>query len=58
MFGGYRMWTCPYCGGKMGQPFEDGQLQGMLCLAPDCGRFDSGDNAQQPLINEWDASDL
>ncbi|GAA4701286.1 hypothetical protein GCM10023228_01120 [Brevibacillus fulvus] len=52
------MWTCPYCGGKMGQPFEDGQLQGMLCLAPDCGRFDSGDNAQQPLINEWDASDL
>jgi len=33
------MWTCPYCGGTAGQPFHDNQLNGMLCLDPDCGRF-------------------
>ncbi|MFY0542719.1 hypothetical protein [Brevibacillus sp. H7] len=51
------MWTCPYCGGTLGQPFQDDQLRGMLCLQPDCGRFvetkmDLDDG------KEWNTSDL
>jgi len=38
------MWNCPYCGGSQGQPFFDHQLQGMLCLDPQCGRFDVHDD--------------
>jgi len=34
------VWTCPHCGGTRGFFFTDENLQGMLCLAPDCGRFD------------------
>jgi hypothetical protein len=34
------MWICPYCGGTKGHPFADRNLQGVLCLEPDCGRFD------------------
>ncbi len=51
------MWTCPYCGGKLGQPFEDSQLRGMLCLSPDCGRFDASEDGDERL-DEWDVADL
>ncbi len=51
------MWTCPYCGGTVGQPFHDDQLQGMLCLQPDCGRFVETDPAAGDG-SEWDDSDL
>ncbi|WCK56134.1 hypothetical protein PP175_09590 [Aneurinibacillus sp. Ricciae_BoGa-3] len=33
------MWKCHYCGSEDGMPYKDRNLSGMLCLAPDCGRF-------------------
>ncbi|WP_019119183.1 hypothetical protein [Brevibacillus massiliensis] len=51
------MWRCPYCGEAKGQPFADSQLQGMLCLNPECGRFDSAEDSQEALY-EWDSSDF
>lgn len=51
------MWMCPYCGSSKGQPFSDAQLSGMLCLNPDCGRFDSTLDAEQ-VNSDWDDSDL
>ena len=34
------MWSCPYCGNSGGVKFMDPNLKGMLCMHPDCGRFD------------------
>lgn len=42
------MWTCPYCGCASGMYYHDSQLQGMLCLHPECGRFDEWDEEQAP----------
>ncbi|MCM3078962.1 hypothetical protein [Brevibacillus invocatus] len=54
---GSAVWICPYCGGNHGLPFHDEQLDGMLCLESDCGRF-----VEESLIpddvREWDFSDL
>jgi hypothetical protein len=50
-------WTCPYCGGTYGYPFQDNQLQGMLCLHPDCGRFVVSDPDHDDL-SDWDATDF
>ncbi len=33
------MWKCQFCGNSNGIPYKDQNLEGMLCLAPDCGRF-------------------
>jgi len=33
------MWKCEFCGSDNGMYYRDGQLEGMLCLAGDCGRF-------------------
>lgn len=33
------MWKCKYCGGSSGMYYKDNQLEGMLCLEPECGRF-------------------
>ncbi len=35
------MWTCRYCGSNQGMYYKDQQLEGMLCLAPECGRFNN-----------------
>lgn len=35
------MWKCEYCGGNKGMYYKDKQLEGMLCLEPDCGRFNN-----------------
>jgi|GEM_PF-637998 len=51
-------WTCPHCGGTLGQPFADSQLRGMLCLAPDCGRFDAQVAMKETDEDGWDASDF
>lgn len=51
------MWTCPYCGQSVGQPFRDSQLHGMLCLNPLCGRFDDRTETQDSW-DEWDSHDL
>ncbi|QRG65429.1 hypothetical protein [Brevibacillus choshinensis] len=51
------MWVCPYCGGNHGLPFHDEQLDGMLCLSDDCGRFVQED-AIPDERTEWDYSDL
>lgn len=51
------MWTCPYCGGTHGLPFHDEQLDGMLCLTSDCGRFVE-ENVMQEDPGEWDYTDL
>ncbi|MEW9667698.1 hypothetical protein [Ammoniphilus sp. 3BR4] len=37
------MWSCPYCGNHSGVRFKDSNLQGMLCMHPDCGRFNELD---------------
>lgn len=51
------MWICPYCGGDEGQPFHDDQLSGVLCLAPDCGRFDARvDDAREAAT--WEHLDM
>ncbi|MGK5510536.1 hypothetical protein [Brevibacillus formosus] len=51
------MWTCPYCGGSHGLPFHDEQLDGMLCLSSDCGRFvEEHGTSDDP--REWDAMDM
>ncbi|WP_167497585.1 hypothetical protein [Brevibacillus antibioticus] len=51
------MWTCPYCGGSHGLPFHDEQLDGMLCLSSDCGRFvEEGSTSDDP--GDWDAMDM
>ncbi|MBO8170947.1 MAG: hypothetical protein H0Z33_03540 [Bacillaceae bacterium] len=44
------MWTCPYCGSSSGMMYEDRNLKGILCLHPDCGRFDQLD--EQRLESE------
>lgn len=51
------MWMCPYCGQNIGQPFRDTQLHGMLCLNPDCGRFDEMTDRTETL-DEFDTHDL
>ncbi|NGQ94076.1 hypothetical protein G3578_02670 [Brevibacillus sp. SYP-B805] len=51
------MWKCPFCGGSLGQPFQDSQLHGMLCLSPDCGRFDVHD-AKEERFADWRETDL
>jgi hypothetical protein len=51
------MWTCPYCGGTLGQRFDDDQLHGVLCLQPDCGRFAVQDPSHEDG-NLWDDSDF
>lgn len=33
------MWQCEYCYGRNGMVFKDNNLEGVLCLEPDCGRF-------------------
>jgi hypothetical protein len=49
------MWSCPYCGNHSGVAFKDMNLQGMLCMQPDCGRFDqmdedrSGEEGQEEI---------
>jgi len=45
------MWSCPHCGQQAGLPFQDDQLQGMLCLNPDCGRFDASEGIEDHLTN-------
>jgi hypothetical protein len=35
------MWRCMYCGNENGMPYTDRNLKGMLCLEPNCGRFQS-----------------
>lgn len=49
------MWSCPYCGGSAGQPFEDRSLRGTLCLNPECGRFD---DVAENIQDDWDTTDL
>lgn len=39
MKGVFSVWICPFCGNKDGMPYEDSQLTGILCLNPECGRF-------------------
>lgn len=34
------MWSCSYCGNHLGMVFEDNQLSGVICMHPDCGRFE------------------
>lgn len=43
------MWSCPHCGNSGGVKFKDSNLKGMLCMHPDCGRFDelTEDNFEQ-----------
>jgi hypothetical protein len=48
------MWSCSYCGNHTGMPYEDSQLKGMLCLHPDCGRFNPYDDDSVEL----DGSDM
>ncbi len=38
------MWSCPYCGNHSGVKFKDRNLKGMLCMHPDCGRFEEMDD--------------
>lgn len=45
------MWSCPYCGNYQGLPFGDSNLKGMLCLHPDCGRFDEMDESKFNELN-------
>jgi hypothetical protein len=46
------MWSCPYCHSREGLFFRDENLLGVLCLAPDCGRFNELDEGQwQALQN-------
>jgi len=33
------LWNCQYCGSSNGMYYKDGNLEGMLCLESDCGRF-------------------
>lgn len=49
------MWSCPYCGGSIGQPFEDRSLRGTLCLNPECGRFD---DLIENMQDDWDTTDM
>lgn len=35
----FLLWTCQYCGSEYGMYYKDQQLEGMLCLDPNCGRF-------------------
>jgi hypothetical protein len=51
------MWTCPYCGGTHGIPFHDEQLDGVLCLEADCGRFVENDWFADDL-RQWDETDF
>ncbi|GIO00662.1 hypothetical protein ABE137_08590 [Brevibacillus laterosporus] len=51
------MWECPYCGFANGHVFLDNQLHGILCLNPDCGRFDSSDTSVE-MLSDWDTSDF
>ncbi|MFS0553120.1 hypothetical protein [Brevibacillus sp. 179-C9.3 HS] len=51
------MWTCPYCGGSHGVPFHDEQLDGVLCLSSDCGRFVE-ENRTSDDPRDWDAMDM
>lgn len=43
------MWTCSYCGKDQGMYYKDQQLEGMLCLEPDCGRFNNVVNNKEEL---------
>ncbi|WP_164984859.1 hypothetical protein [Ammoniphilus sp. CFH 90114] len=45
------MWSCPYCGNHSGVKFKDMNLQGMLCMHPDCGRFNELDEAKFAELN-------
>lgn len=48
------MWTCEYCGKNNGMYYKDQQLEGILCLESDCGRFNG---TEDKLDNIYD-SDL
>ncbi|MGG1531812.1 MULTISPECIES: hypothetical protein [Brevibacillus] len=51
------MWICPYCGGNHGLPFHDEQLEGVLCLSSDCGRFvEEGVTSED--TRDWDYMDM
>ncbi|WP_400163042.1 hypothetical protein ACAF76_009040 [Brevibacillus sp. TJ4] len=52
------MWTCPYCGGTNGIPFHDEQLDGVLCLEADCGRFVDNEELYTDAIRQWDDTDF
>lgn len=50
------MWSCPYCGNYQGLLFGDSNLKGMLCLHPDCGRFDEMDESKFNELNDENTS--
>lgn len=49
------MWSCPFCGNHNGIRFQDSNLKGMLCMHPDCGRFDELDEAVFNQLLEEDS---
>ncbi|WP_169729955.1 hypothetical protein [Thermicanus aegyptius] len=51
-------WSCPYCGYQHGFYFEDDQLSGMVCLRPECGRFDPFDEKEGEKREKLYDSDL
>ncbi|WP_170145317.1 hypothetical protein [Ammoniphilus oxalaticus] len=48
------MWTCPYCGNSGGVGFVDPNLKGMLCMHPNCGRFDEMTEGRIELLMRSD----
>lgn len=51
-------WSCPYCGSTQGLLFEDGNLKGILCQNPDCGRVDPLPEAEDEDSPQLYDSDL
>ncbi|WP_176560130.1 hypothetical protein [Brevibacillus dissolubilis] len=51
------MWKCPYCGHDRGHVFSDNQLNGVLCLNQECGRFDETHEIEN-TASDFDSSDL
>jgi len=41
------MWQCKYCGSSKGMYYKDNQLEGMLCLDPNCGRFSEHEDNEE-----------
>lgn len=48
------MWKCKYCGNQYGMPYKDNKLEGMMCLAPDCGRFNHIDEYNNEEVYDSD----
>ena len=51
------MWMCPYCGNNGGVKFKDLNLKGMLCMHPDCGRFDEMNEVNFEQLEQLDINE-